>query len=1068
VDRRVLQPLRSTGGSWQPIFRSLIWLALLLCVASGAWGVVSAHQRRVRGIPEGFPAPVSNANVPILGVNVALEEYEDQELTSALTRIADGGFVWVRQSFTWSEIEPAEGTFDWSTPDRIVEALRRFPGLRLVAVLGDDPPSPPADAARFAAFAAAFAERYGDQVEAYQIWDEPNLAANWGGGPVSPPAYADLLAHVAPAIRATDPGAPIVLAGLAPTSETGPQNLSETRYLERLYEAGGADTFDVVAAKPYGFDTGPYDRRVDESILNLSRILLLREVMVQNGDADKAIWASHWGWNALPEGWDGAPSIWGQTDEATQASWTVAALSRARSEWPWAGAMIIENLQATGPAAGSLATTRGAEIEDPRWGFSLLDADGSPRPVYDAVTAWADTLPDAAPVGGYPVDNPLAAYEGRWRIGPLGADPGGAPSGADPSSSRASFRFEGTRVALTVRRGPYRGFVTVTVDGEPANGLPRDEQGQAYVVLYDKEPNVVTVPLATGLELGVHTVEIAVEGGEGEWPLVDWRVGAAPVEDGLPWALSGLGIAALGLTALLVLEVRRTDWMFLATGFLNWPEWGQAALTAGVSGLFWGAASLTWGRALSYVAFPVICLLVSVLALPVIVFLFALRPDLGLALVAFSAPFYLVPDAMFYRALSFPEILVILCSVACAVSRIVRPRFLRSKIAPRGFVNPLGDRFPWPGSGDRAGVRLAETDGAVALLVLSAVLAGAVADDRVAAAFELRTVFLLPALYYGLLRMTRPDGRTEWRMVDGFVLGGLGVALVGLAQFVLGRNLVIAEGGLPRVQSVYHSPNNVGLYLERVWPLLASVSFLGKGRRRKLYGAALVPVTLALVFSFSRGALLLGLPAAVLAMGWLAGGRFRRLTVVFLLVGAVALVPLLRLPRFAALLDLDRGTTFFRLKLWRSSLQMIRDHPLFGVGPGNFLDAYRTRYVLPTAWEEFNLEHPHNILLDHWARLGLLGLLAGAGIQIAFWRTTGQRDRRDPLTLGLTGGMAALLAHGLVDNTVFFADLALVLFLTLALAAGHRDGGDRPTDDDRGSATRTDSEIRLEQIEDLL
>ena len=965
--------------------------------------------------------------MPLLGVNVALEEYDDQALASLLTRVADGGFVWIRQSFIWSELEPEDGAFDWSASDRIVEAVGRFPGLRLVAVLVDDPLVPPADPDQFAAFASDFAERYGDQVAAYQIWDEPNLAASWGGGSVSPPAYADLLARVAPAIRAVDPHASILLAGLAPTSETGPQNLSEARYLERLYRAGAASSFDVVAAKPYGFDTGPYDRRVDESILNVSRILLLRQVMVEHGDGDKAIWASHWGWNALPEGWEGAPSIWGETDEATQAAWTVATLDRARSEWPWMGAMMIENLQAAGPAAGSAA---GPDVENPRWGFSLLAPDGSSRPVYDAVTAWAHSLPDAASVGGYPADTDWAAYRGSWRVGPLGADPGDVPSGtAGTPGSRARFRFNGTRVALTVRRGPYRGFAIVTVDGEPANGLPRDERGRAYVVLYDKEPGLATVPLAADLEPGVHTVEVTIEGGEGQWPLVDWRVGPAPVRNGLPWKLGGLAAAAVVLGALLIIDARRVDWTFWAGRFLAWPGWIQTALTVGVVGLFWGAASLTWGRSPSYTWLNVTCLVVSLLVLPFMVFLFALRIDLGLALVAFSAPFYLVPDRMFYRALGLPEVLVIVCLVAYGLSRGVR------------FDLPWRRR-----ASDLAESRPAATDWAVALLILAGAVAGVAAADRMAAAFELRTVFLLPALSYGLFRLVRSSEGTGWRIVDGFVLGGLGVALVGLIQLVLGRNLVIAEGGLPRLQAVYHSPNNLGLYLERVWPLLVGVVLLGRGRRRTLYGVALGPVTLALLFTFSRGALLLGLPAAVLVMGWWAGGRFRRLTLVLLLIGAVAVIPLLRLPRFAALLDFDRGTTFFRLKLWRSTWWMIRDHPLLGVGPGNFLDAYRTRYVLPTAWEEFELEHAHNILLDHWARLGLLGLMAGAGIQIAFWRAALRRERRDPLVVGLVGGMAALLAHGLVDNPVFFPDLAFLLFLTLALACGSQPGGDRHTD----------------------
>jgi len=344
---------------------------------------------------------------------------------------------------------------------------------------------------------------------------------------------------------------------------------------------------------------------------------------------------------------------------------------------------------------------------------------------------------------------------------------------------------------------------------------------------------------------------------------------------------------------------------------------------------------------------------------------------------------------------------------------------------------------------------------------VAAVVAGVAAADRWAALFELRAVFLLPALYYALLRLARLDGRAWRRIVDGWVLGAVGVALVGLAQYALGRNLVVAEGGLPRLQSVYYSPNNVGLYLGRVWPLLVAVALCGtRDRRRAVYALALVLVTLALGLSFSRGALLLGLPAAILVMGWRIGGRTRWLALALVLVGALALIPLLRLPRFASMFDLQEGSTFFRLELWHSSLAMIREHPWFGVGPGNFPAAYRTRYVLPSAWQEFNLEHPHSVYLDHWTRLGLLGLLAGVAVQVAFWRAVrlspspaacggtpslsqglgegaGWGEGED-LRLGLVGTMAALLAHGLVDNTLFFPDLALTFFLVLALVQSSR------------------------------
>jgi len=399
--------------------RLLLWLALLLAVGLGGQAVVVAHQARARGLASGFPAPVGGADVDIPGVNAALEQYDGEALEAALARIAAGGFVWVRQSFYWSAIEPQPGRFDWAVPDRILAALARQPGLRLVAALDDKgavtAPIPPPDSDRFASFSGAFAARYGAQVDYYQVWDEPNLAAHWGGGPVNPPAYADLLARSARAIREADPSARILLAGLAPTAETGPQNLSDVRYLEQLYDLGATSYFDVVTGKPYGFDTGPDDRRADESVLNFSRLVLLREVMERHGDAGKPIWASHWGWNALPSpepaegiaGWTGAPSIWGQTDEATQAARTVAALRRARAEWPWVGALILDHFQPFG------------EPDDPRWGFALVGSDGVPRPVYDAVAGWAAALPDAAPVGGYPALNPWATYEGDWRVARL-------------------------------------------------------------------------------------------------------------------------------------------------------------------------------------------------------------------------------------------------------------------------------------------------------------------------------------------------------------------------------------------------------------------------------------------------------------------------------------------------------------------------------------------------------------------------------------------------------------------------------------------------------------------------
>ena len=295
----------------------------LLSVALLAMLSLIAHQRALtRGIGPRLPEPLPNADVSPFCINTALSRYSDGELDAALDRIADGGFFWLRQTFPWALIEPVPGQYDWQEWDRLVEAATAR-GLHIIAVLDTAPdwaghPPPPAD---FARFAGAFAARYGEHIRYYQVWNNPNLTDGWGAPP-SPQAYAELLRKTNGAIRAADADAQIIFGSLAPTVEQGPQNLSEMRFLDIFYTTGAARYFDILAIQPYGFDMGPEERGVDEEQLNFSRAILLRERLIAYGDGQKAIWASHFGWNSLPADWEDVPSIWGQVDEETQAAYT--------------------------------------------------------------------------------------------------------------------------------------------------------------------------------------------------------------------------------------------------------------------------------------------------------------------------------------------------------------------------------------------------------------------------------------------------------------------------------------------------------------------------------------------------------------------------------------------------------------------------------------------------------------------------------------------------------------------------------------------------------------------------
>jgi O-antigen ligase len=188
----------------------------------------------------------------------------------------------------------------------------------------------------------------------------------------------------------------------------------------------------------------------------------------------------------------------------------------------------------------------------------------------------------------------------------------------------------------------------------------------------------------------------------------------------------------------------------------------------------------------------------------------------------------------------------------------------------------------------------------------------------------------------------------------------------------------------------------------------------------------------------------LGLPVGIglVLLCW----RGRKAAIVLgglLILAVVALLVGSQIPSLSGRLSLSGATTDFRVSLWKASVDMIKDHPWTGVGLDNFLYAYRGRYIRPEAWQEPSLSHPHNVVLDYWTRLGVVGLAAGVWIQVAFWGLALRSAKRpspgshfsNPLLIGLIGSMGATLAHGLVDQTYFLIDLAYAFMLAAGLLA---------------------------------
>ncbi len=355
-------------------------------------------------------AVTDHVHVNPLGVNVFLEqEVEPAKRAQAIQMAADAGFHWLRQEFPWQDIEiHGKGDFEdrrhepyrsaWDKYDQIVE-MAEAQELELIVRLSTPPVwsraqgsavgdyAPPDDYQDYADFVSAVVSRYRGRIRYYQLWNEPNIHPEWGIYPINPEDYVELLKLGSEAARAADPDIVIIAGALAATIDLQPnetpdrQSLSDLTFLQRMYDAGAAPYFDIMAVQGYGLWSGPTDRRMHPRVLNISHHLFIRDLMVKNGDAHKPIWISEMNWNVAPEG---VEPRYGRVSQEQQARYLPLAYDRVLNDWPWVGVANTWYLKR--------ATDLWEQNGQPEAYFRLLAPDFSPQPVYNAMQQYSATL----------------------------------------------------------------------------------------------------------------------------------------------------------------------------------------------------------------------------------------------------------------------------------------------------------------------------------------------------------------------------------------------------------------------------------------------------------------------------------------------------------------------------------------------------------------------------------------------------------------------------------------------------------------------------------------------------
>jgi LysM repeat protein len=343
---------------------------------------------------EAAPSTITDA-----GFAYGIEVFPFNQNVSTLTaQVAQLGVKWVKVEVDWKDLEPVKGQISFATLDPVVAALEAN-DLNILLTVSTSPTwartsvdedGPPDNLDDFATFVSALAGQYTGRVAAYEIWNEPNLRREWNSDvyPIRADHYVNLLSKAYTAIKAKDPDAKVISAGLAPTGFNDGVNAIDDRvFLQDMYSNDVADSADAIGAHPSGWanppdstcctqPSGVESHYADSHFYFKDTLNAYRVIMDRNNDSGTAIWVTKFGWgtSADTNPPSTSSSYLAYTDLTEQATYIPEGFAVGKA-LNFVGPMFLYNLN------GCQSTVDQVEA----CYFGLIGPSGTARPAFSAV-----------------------------------------------------------------------------------------------------------------------------------------------------------------------------------------------------------------------------------------------------------------------------------------------------------------------------------------------------------------------------------------------------------------------------------------------------------------------------------------------------------------------------------------------------------------------------------------------------------------------------------------------------------------------------------------------------------
>jgi len=398
----------------------------------------------------------------------------------------DIGAEWIRDGYNWAFLEKEKGVLSAeNVSDKLLPETANAHGKKLQMVLGfgntlynnifqtSTVIMPQKSNSKYfdawLNYARFVADTWGDEIDAYSVWNEPNIRA-FNKYEVGGDVYTELLKETYSVLKETDPDSIVVGGSLS----TGGVN-----YLEEMLEAGAAEYMDVLSIHTYNHDSnGPEE--------NFRAIWDGYEAVLDEYNFNKDIWLDETGWYT------------GTAENAKTEKQQAAFAVRSAVLWE----DYLKDNNRNGRIMWYDLVNTGADETDEEQNFGLVDSDLVPKTSYNAVKTYNKLLKN---LDFSALDKAGTLYKGVY------ANANNTTyvlwSTASGNAEEVSVELSGDKAYVYNYVGNLieeiespTGVKTLSVTGEPTYVVCSKNVTQIKDVSYDADKNILTVKGESGAE----------------------------------------------------------------------------------------------------------------------------------------------------------------------------------------------------------------------------------------------------------------------------------------------------------------------------------------------------------------------------------------------------------------------------------------------------------------------------------------------------------------------------------------------------------------------------------------